>query len=178
MRRPPPPVLVLGERIKPLQLSVVVVVRLPVVDLVEGGGRLGDVVERLAVQREGERDVRAVREGHVRVGNLRRGLGGGDARRVLPVVPDGRRAAQRAARRLKLALHRAGGAKAAAAVAAATIGFAILVHIPNGRILIKGLLSMILAHGVGASVLAVGKTIKVEGAAPKVHCVAAPITVC
>jgi len=66
----------------------------------------------------------------------------------------------------------------AAAVAAATIGFAILVHIPNGRILIKGLLSMILAHGVGASVLAVGKTISVEGAAPKVHCVAAPITVC
>ena len=63
----------------------------------------------------------------------------------------------------------------AAAVAAATIGFAILMQVPNGKIFIKGLLSIMLAAGIGVKTRFVGKTTKLDGAAPNVHFRLAPI---
>jgi hypothetical protein len=62
----------------------------------------------------------------------------------------------------------------AAAVAAATIGFAILVHIPKGMTFNNGLLSMMLAAGISTNTLLAGNTINVEGAAPKVQLITAP----
>lgn len=67
----------------------------------------------------------------------------------------------------------------AAAVAAATVGFAKLEHIPNGMILTKGLWSMILAAGLLLVItLLAGKTIRLEGAAPKLHWSMAPMQTC
>lgn len=57
----------------------------------------------------------------------------------------------------------------AAAVAAATVGLAIELHIPNGRILTSGLLSIILAIGMADMTRFIGRTINVLGAAPKLH---------
>jgi hypothetical protein len=62
----------------------------------------------------------------------------------------------------------------AAAVAAATIGLAGELHIPKGIILTIGLLSIMLAIGIVVSTRFAGKTINVPGAAPKLHCKAAP----
>jgi hypothetical protein len=65
----------------------------------------------------------------------------------------------------------------AAAVAAATIGLARLMHVPNGRIFKNGTLSIMLAAGVGPMTQLVGSTIKEDGAAPKEQLHSAPITV-
>lgn len=67
----------------------------------------------------------------------------------------------------------------AADVAAATAGLAKDLHIPNGRIFINGLKSIILAAGLlSAITLFIGNTIKVLGAKPIVHINDAPITTC
>lgn len=63
----------------------------------------------------------------------------------------------------------------AAAVAAATVGLAIDMHIANGGILTIGAQSMIVAAGAPAMVLFVGSTFRVEGAMPKVHIIMAPV---
>ena len=57
----------------------------------------------------------------------------------------------------------------AAAVAAATVGFAGELHTPNGRIFTIGALSIIFASGVPVKTLLTGRTIKEFGAAPKLH---------
>lgn len=61
-----------------------------------------------------------------------------------------------------------------AAVADATVGFAIDWHIPKGRMLTNGILSIILAIGILVTTLFTGVTIKVPGASPKLHCNVAP----
>ena len=66
----------------------------------------------------------------------------------------------------------------AAAVAAATAGLARELHMPNGGIFTIGLLSMILASGVCVSTQLAGNTINELGAAPKLHCMLAPIQTC
>src|ERR1700722_14365924 len=66
----------------------------------------------------------------------------------------------------------------AAAVAAATIGFAGEEQTPKGGMLTIGLLSSMLAAGVPVRVLFVGSTTRVEGAAPKLHIIAAPMQTC
>jgi hypothetical protein len=64
----------------------------------------------------------------------------------------------------------------AAAVAAATVGFANEVHIPNGKILTMGLLSIIFAAGMLlVRVRLAGKTVNTLGATPKLHIKVAPI---
>lgn len=63
----------------------------------------------------------------------------------------------------------------AAAVAAATVGFAIELHMPNGMMLSNGLLSMMFAHGVFTINWLTGRTASDEGAAPKLHCNIAPM---
>jgi len=58
----------------------------------------------------------------------------------------------------------------AAAVAAATVGFEGLLHIPNGMILTSGTLSVIVAvGGPPAMVQLVGKTLSALGAVPMLH---------
>jgi len=69
----------------------------------------------------------------------------------------------------------------AAVVAAATIGLAIEVHMPNGRILAIGTKSIMLAANRPFTVTGVpfGMTISVLGATPKgMHCSVAPMQVC
>jgi hypothetical protein len=66
----------------------------------------------------------------------------------------------------------------AAAVAAATVGFEGEMHIPNGAILTIGLLSIMFAAGVPVRTLLAGRTIREEGAAPKLHCSMAPMQTC
>ena len=64
----------------------------------------------------------------------------------------------------------------AAAVAAATVGLAIDEHMPNGSTFTIGLWSMMFAAGgPPAIVLFCGNTTNVLGAAPKLHCIVAPI---
>ncbi len=56
-------------------------------------------------------------------------------------------------------------------------GLTTELHIPKGRILTKGLLSMILAAGIlAARTLLTGRTIKAHGATPKEHIICAPFT--
>lgn len=63
----------------------------------------------------------------------------------------------------------------AAAVAATTVGFAILLHIPKGMILINGLLSIILAIGILLTIVRfIGRTFIGVGAMPNEHCSIAP----
>lgn len=62
----------------------------------------------------------------------------------------------------------------AAAVAAITVGLAIDWHIPNGKMLSMGLLSMIVAIGFPDSTLLVGSTTRELGASPKEHFIIAP----
>jgi hypothetical protein len=67
----------------------------------------------------------------------------------------------------------------AAAVAAATWGFAIDIHTPKGAMFIMGTLSMMLAAKTPpAWVMLTGRTVNVLGAAPKVHIIMAPLTIC
>jgi hypothetical protein len=62
----------------------------------------------------------------------------------------------------------------AAAVADATVGLAIDMHMPNGGMLVMGTKSMMLAAGVVALTLFTGNTLRAEGAIPKVHIMTAP----
>jgi hypothetical protein len=62
----------------------------------------------------------------------------------------------------------------AAAVAAATIGLAILWHIPKGAIFTKGILSEIVARGIADIVFAVGRTFNTEGVIPNEQVIDAP----
>ncbi len=62
----------------------------------------------------------------------------------------------------------------AAAVAAATAGLAIDMHIPKGGMFTNGLLSIILAAATPPVTLLTGRTFKVEGAIPKLHIIIAP----
>src|SRR4051812_40374475 len=67
----------------------------------------------------------------------------------------------------------------AAAVAAATVGLAIDVHMPNGGMLVMGIQSMIVAAGAPAFVLLTGNTFSADGARPKEHIITAPeVTSC
>jgi hypothetical protein len=63
----------------------------------------------------------------------------------------------------------------AADVADATVGFAIELHIPKGRIFTIGTLSIILAAGIGHITLLLGSTVRQDGAAPKLHWSCAPL---
>jgi hypothetical protein len=62
----------------------------------------------------------------------------------------------------------------AAAVAEATAGLAMELHIPNGAILTNGLLSIILAIGMAVIVRLIGSTLSMPGARPNEHCSVAP----
>jgi len=62
----------------------------------------------------------------------------------------------------------------AAAVAAATVGFARDMHIPKGGILTIGAQSIMVAAGVPAIVLLMGSTDRTEGASPNGHIIMAP----
>ena len=67
----------------------------------------------------------------------------------------------------------------AAAVAAATAGFAMLIHMPNGAMFTNGLLSMMFAAGGPDAVTRfTGSTVNTLGATPKVHVSAAPDVTC
>lgn len=67
----------------------------------------------------------------------------------------------------------------AVAVADATIGFAGEVHMPKGRIFLKGVKSKIVAAGIFCAVDSLsGMTSKLEGAKPKLHFNMAPETTC
>jgi hypothetical protein len=67
----------------------------------------------------------------------------------------------------------------AAAVAAATVGFAGDWHIPNGMTFTMGMWSMMLASGIWfVNTLLVGSTTSELGAMPKEHCMLAPIQTC
>jgi hypothetical protein len=64
----------------------------------------------------------------------------------------------------------------AALVAAATAGLVRVVHIPKGAIFTMGLLSMILATGwEDVTTILSGKTVRMPGATPKLHCNVAPL---
>jgi hypothetical protein len=64
----------------------------------------------------------------------------------------------------------------AALVADATAGLLMLEHMPNGRMLTKGLWSMMLAAGLfEVSTRFSGSTTSLLGAAPKLHCSVAPM---
>ena len=64
----------------------------------------------------------------------------------------------------------------AADVAAATVGFVKVVHIPKGMILLIGILSMMVAAGcLEALTIFVGKTTNELGAIPNEHCSIAPM---
>lgn len=62
----------------------------------------------------------------------------------------------------------------AAAVAAATVGFAIEVQVAKGGMFTIGIWSKTEARAWLDMTLAAGSTLRTEGAAPKVHCMAAP----
>lgn len=62
----------------------------------------------------------------------------------------------------------------AAAVADATVGLAMDMHIPKGGIFVMGMKSMMLAAGVVALTLLAGNTLSADGAIPKEHIITAP----
>lgn len=62
----------------------------------------------------------------------------------------------------------------AAAVAAATVGFAMELHMPKGMIFIMGTWSMIVAMGMLFTTRTAGRIFKTEGAIPKLHMSVAP----
>jgi hypothetical protein len=67
----------------------------------------------------------------------------------------------------------------AAAVAAATVGFAGDMHIPKGMIFTIGMWSMMFASGTwSVKTMLVGSTTRELGAIPKVHCIIAPMHTC
>jgi len=63
----------------------------------------------------------------------------------------------------------------AAAVAAATAGFAGDIHIPNGATLTVGLLSKMFAACSPVMTRAEGAAVKGDGVVPKLHCSTAPV---
>src|SRR5215470_12114385 len=64
----------------------------------------------------------------------------------------------------------------AAVVAAATVGLARELHTPKGGMLTIGTLSMMVAAGgPPASTRFAGSTTRLPGAAPKLHCIMAPM---
>src|SRR5579863_5840096 len=64
----------------------------------------------------------------------------------------------------------------AAAVAAATVGFATDMHIPNGMMFTMGMWSMMLASGISLVITRLtGSTTSELGAIPNVHIIIAPI---
>lgn len=63
----------------------------------------------------------------------------------------------------------------AAAVAAATAGLAMDMHIPKDEMFTIGAQSMMLAAGAPAMVLLTGRTLSVPGARPKGHMSIAPV---
>src|SRR6267142_3732810 len=63
----------------------------------------------------------------------------------------------------------------AAAVAAATVGLAMDIHMPKVGMLVMGMESAMLAAGVVAFVLLVGSTLRTAGATPKEHIIMAPV---
>ena len=65
-------------------------------------------------------------------------------------------------------------APSAAAVAEATAGLAMELHIPNGAMFTNGLLSIILAIGIAVSTRFTGSTLSMPGASPNEHCSVAP----
>ena len=65
----------------------------------------------------------------------------------------------------------------AAVVAAATAGFELELHCPNGMMFVVGTLSMMFAHGVAPATRFTGNTDKAFGAVPKLHCSMAPIQI-
>jgi hypothetical protein len=66
----------------------------------------------------------------------------------------------------------------AAAVAAATCGFARLMQTPNGGMFIIGTLSMMLPASMLPVFTIFGVALKVDGAAPNVHIIIAPVQTC
>jgi hypothetical protein len=66
----------------------------------------------------------------------------------------------------------------AAAVAAATVGLDGVVHIPKGGMFTSGLASVMVAIGRPSTIGVVGRgrTFKLDGANPKLHCITAPLT--
>jgi hypothetical protein len=66
----------------------------------------------------------------------------------------------------------------AAAVAVITAGLVGAEHTPKGGMFTIGLLSVMVAAGVPVSVLFSGSTTRVEGAAPKLHIIVAPMQTC
>jgi hypothetical protein len=71
--------------------------------------------------------------------------------------------------------HGAGvGVPIAAAVAAATVGFDWVVHMPKTAMFAIGAKLLIVASGMSPAVMPVGGTVSVEGARPKEHCRLAP----
>jgi hypothetical protein len=67
----------------------------------------------------------------------------------------------------------------AAAVAAATIGLAGDMHMPNGMIFTSGMLSMMLASGISpVKTMFVGRTTSELGAIPILHIIVAPMQTC
>src|SRR3954453_6277669 len=64
----------------------------------------------------------------------------------------------------------------AAAVAAATVGLAMLEHMPNGGMFTIGAMSLIAAAGRPSTVTRlIGSTLSVVGASPNEHCSIAPV---
>ena len=63
----------------------------------------------------------------------------------------------------------------AAAVAAATVGLAMDMHMPKVGMFTIGLLSMILAAGAPTFVRLSGRTVSALGAAPKLHIIIEPV---
>jgi hypothetical protein len=67
----------------------------------------------------------------------------------------------------------------AAAVAAATVGFAGDIHMPNGMIFTSGMWSMMFASGtLSVRTRFVGSTTSELGAIPMLHIMFAPIQTC
>jgi hypothetical protein len=67
----------------------------------------------------------------------------------------------------------------AAAVAKATVGLVIEEHMPKGGMLTSDALSMMFAAGPPAAITRlVGNTTSDDGAAPKLHCIVAPMHTC
>ena len=62
----------------------------------------------------------------------------------------------------------------AAAVAEATAGLAIDMHMPKGGMFVIGTKSMMFAAGVVALTLLTGKTLRADGAIPNEHIITAP----
>jgi hypothetical protein len=62
----------------------------------------------------------------------------------------------------------------AAAVAEATAGLAMELHMPKGIMFTNGLLSIILAIGMAVRTRLTGSTLSMPGASPNEHCSAAP----